>query len=151
MFQKQSLRIVSGGFAILIAVLVVFNFSQRSHTPLKVSAFSRVASTLSMPDIPNESFEAVTVAVSLQASSITKRWEVRYDPTQLETAEQLARLIKLLQESKVYETFVTTGDVGITTSYKGEIFTTYTSATSIEQTPPLQNFMQLMKVFGRPQ
>jgi hypothetical protein len=151
MFQKQSLRIVAGGFAILIAVLVTFNFSQRSHTPIKVSAFARIASTLIIPETAPESFSSMTIIVVSQSSAVSKQWELAYDANRHETAEQLARLIKLLQESKVYDTFVTTGDVRITASYQGQTFTTYTSAAYIEHTPALQNFMQLMRVFGRPQ
>jgi hypothetical protein len=149
--MSRSIRIFIGAFAILVSVLVVFNFSQRSRIPLKVSDFAKAVQPLLNTTIEPALLDSLQIVVRTKQSAEQKGWVFSYSATDLRNSERLVRLLKLLSESKVYESLLATGDVVIITSYKGSSYQTYISSVYLEKTPSLQNFMQLMRVFGRPE
>jgi hypothetical protein len=149
--MQRSIRIFIGAFAILVSAITLFNFSQRSRIPLNVSEFAKAVQPLMNTTIEPALLESLQIVVRTKQSTEQKGWIFSYSATDVQNSERLVRLLKLLSESKVYESLLATGDVVIITSYKGISYQTYISSVYLEKTPSLQNFIQLMRVFGRPE
>ena len=105
----RSFRMILGSVAILIAILALFNFSQRDRIPIKSAAFSRFIEEITARNLP-ENFDYNTLCLTLIVSTgdTEKRWQLTYEPGNRESVERIARLLKLLDESKVFETLIST-------------------------------------------